>query len=66
MEMARARNSLAWHRSLSYHPEVQVLHFCLMPDHLHFILYVRHTMPTGIKVHRGRGSVSLRWKMSDG
>ena len=31
-----------------YHPEVQVLHFCLMPDHLHFILYVRHTMPTGI------------------
>lgn len=31
-----------------YHPEVQVLHFCLMPDHLHFIIYVRHTMPTGI------------------
>ena len=32
-----------------YHPEVQVLHFCLMPDHLHAVLYVRHTMPTGIK-----------------
>ena len=32
-----------------HHPEVQVLHFCLMPDHLHAILYVRHTMPTGIK-----------------
>lgn len=31
-----------------YHPEVQVLHFCLMPDHLHAVLYVRHTMPTGI------------------
>ena len=31
-----------------HHPEVQVLHFCLMPDHLHAILYVRHTMPTGI------------------
>ena len=32
-----------------YHPEVQVLHFCLMPDHLHAVLYVRHIMPTGIK-----------------
>ena len=31
-----------------HHPEVQVLHFCLMPDHLHAILYVRRTMPTGI------------------
>ena len=32
-----------------YHADVQVLHFCLMPDHLHAVLYVRHTMPTGIK-----------------
>ena len=32
-----------------HHPEVQVLHFCLMPDHLHAVLYVRHTMPTGVK-----------------
>lgn len=32
-----------------YHPEVQVLHFCLMPDHLHAVLYVRRTMPTGIR-----------------
>ena len=31
-----------------HHPEVQVLHFCLMPDHLHAVLYVRHTMPKGI------------------
>lgn len=31
-----------------YHPEVQVLHFCLMPDHLHAVLYVRRTMPKGI------------------
>ena len=31
------------------HPEVQVLHFCLMPDHLHAVLYVRRTMPTGIR-----------------
>ena len=30
------------------HPEVQVLHFCLMPDHLHAVLYVRHTMSKGI------------------
>ena len=28
--------------------EIQVLHFCLMPDHLHAILYVHHAMPTGI------------------
>lgn len=32
-----------------YHPEVQVLHFCLMPDHLHAVLYVKRMMPTGIK-----------------
>ena len=32
-----------------HHPEVQVLHFCLMPDHLHAVLYVRHVMPTGIR-----------------
>jgi REP element-mobilizing transposase RayT len=34
----------------SYHPEVQILHFCLMPDHLHAVLYVRRTMPKGIKM----------------
>lgn len=32
-----------------YHPEVQVLHFCLMPDHLHAVLYVRQRMEKGIK-----------------
>ena len=32
----------------SHYPEVQVLHFCLMPDHLHAVLYVRRTMPKGI------------------
>jgi len=32
----------------SYYPEVQVLHFCLMPDHLHAVLYVRRTMQKGI------------------
>ncbi len=32
-----------------HHTEVQVLHFCLMPDHLHAVLYVRRTMEKGIK-----------------
>ena len=31
-----------------YHPEIQVLHYCLMPDHLHAIWYVRRKMPKGI------------------
>lgn len=31
-----------------FHPEAQVLHFCLMPDHLHAVIYVRRTMPKGI------------------
>ena len=31
-----------------FHPEVQVLHFRLMPDHLHAILYVRRKMEKGI------------------
>ena len=31
-----------------YHPEVRVLHFCLMPDYLHAVLYVRRTMPEEI------------------
>ena len=41
----------------NHHPEVQVLHFCLMPDHLHAVLYVRRTMPTGI-----RGMVRGFWQ----
>ena len=35
--------SIPWH-----HPEVRVLHFCLMPDHLHAVLYVQRTMAKGI------------------
>ena len=31
-----------------YHPEVRVLQFCLMPDHIHVILYVTSLMPKGI------------------
>ena len=32
----------------SYHREIQILHFALMPNHLHAIWYVRHTMQKGI------------------
>ena len=32
----------------SFYPEIQILHYCLMPDHLHSIWYVRHAMPRGI------------------
>ena len=34
----------------NHHPEVQVLHFCIMPDHLHLVLYVRQAMPKGIRL----------------
>lgn len=30
-------------------PQIQVLHYCLMPDHLHMVWYVREKMPRGIK-----------------
>ena len=37
-----------------YYPEVRVLHFCLMPDHLHAVIYVQRTMEKGIRtVMRG-------------
>jgi len=32
----------------SYHPQIQILHYCLMPDHLHSIWYVKQRMPRGI------------------
>ena len=31
------------------HPDVRVLQFCIMPDHIHVILYVTRTMNVGIK-----------------
>lgn len=31
-----------------YYPEVRVLLFCIMPDHVHIILHVQRTMPNGI------------------
>ena len=34
----------------NYHPEIQVLHYCLMPDHLHMIWYVRQAMPRSIRM----------------
>ena len=33
----------------SFHPEIQVLHYCLMPDHLHAVWYVRRQMKRGIQ-----------------
>lgn len=30
-------------------PEIQILHYCLMPDHIHAVWYVREKMPRGIK-----------------
>lgn len=31
-----------------YHPEVEIIQFSLMPDHIHFILHVKRTMNKGI------------------
>lgn len=33
----------------SFYPEIQILHYCLMPDHLHAVWYVREIMPQGIR-----------------
>lgn len=33
----------------SFYPEIQILHYCLMPDHLHAVWYVRKAMPRGIQ-----------------
>ena len=33
----------------TYHPEIQILHYCLMPDHLHAVWYVKRQMKRGIK-----------------
>ena len=32
-----------------YRPQIRLLQYCLMPDHVHFILYVHQTMPYSIK-----------------
>lgn len=49
-------------RSISeYHPEIQVLQYCLMPDHLHAVWYVRQTMPHGIRyVAQGFGRAAKK------
>ena len=36
---------LHWHE---HYPEIRVLQFCLMPNHLHVIVHVQRTMPYGI------------------
>ena len=44
--------------NIAYYPEIQILHYCLMPDHLHSIWYVRKAMPRGIEaaVRTGNGN----------
>ena len=38
----------------AYYPEILILQYCLMPDHLHAIIYVRHAMKKSInEVVRG-------------
>lgn len=32
-----------------YRPQIRLLQYCLMPDHVHFILHVQQTMPYSIK-----------------
>ena len=34
--------------NVAHYPEIQILHYCLMPDHLHAIWYVRKAMPRSI------------------
>ena len=47
-ELGRA--ILECHKNISViHPEIQVLQYCLMPDHLHSIWYVRKPMECGIR-----------------
>ena len=33
----------------NYRPEIRLLQYCLMPDHVHFIIYVQWPMPYSIK-----------------
>lgn len=33
----------------SYYPDIRILQFCLMPDHLHAILHVTRPMDTSIR-----------------
>ena len=47
-ELGRAL--LACQRSVPiFHPEIQILQYCLMPDHLHSIWYVRSPMKESIR-----------------
>lgn len=48
LPLGRALLNALWNLP-NQHPELQVLHYCLMPDHLHAVLYVRHSMKRGIK-----------------
>jgi REP element-mobilizing transposase RayT len=43
LPLGRALVNALWDMPQS-HPDIQVLHYCLMPDHLHMIWYVRHPL----------------------
>ena len=34
----------------SFYPEIQILQYCLMPDHLHAVIYVRRQMKKSIRI----------------
>lgn len=45
-----------------YRPQIRVLQYCIMPDHVHFILHVRQTMPYSIRsVVRGFWQASRKY-----
>lgn len=43
LPLGRALINALWNMPQN-HPDIQVLHYCLMPDHLHMIWYVRRSM----------------------
>ena len=63
---------LEYQRAVSIHyPEIQILHYCLMPDHIHAVWYVRQKMPRSIKqavrgFWQGAKKAGRAWGMMDG
>lgn len=51
VERTKLGNELVEHllQLPSFRPEILILQFCLMPDHLHAVLHVQHTMPQSIR-----------------
>ena len=49
LPLGRALLDIQQNHLPSFYPEIQILHYCLMPDHLHVVWYVRKAMPRGIQ-----------------